>query len=230
MSNKYGPSISLEDLLLYYDIGNINCHPGSGTELADLSGNGYTGLIVGAPTYNSAGYISLNGTSQKITLSLNLDELADYTFSFIASSTETGGNQGFFGCGGSTTGHFSWNHSGANTLLYNAGTNYRYFVASSYADDGNFHYWTFKYPGATAATYYQAYDSELYIDNNVISLGAENHGAQPNTWGNITIGNYASSGGNYWEGNLGMFSIHSKLLSTDEIESNFNAFKGRLGL
>ena len=45
---------------VYWDFGNTNCYPGSGSSVFDLSGNSQTGTLVNTPTYtplNGGGFI-----------------------------------------------------------------------------------------------------------------------------------------------------------------------------
>jgi len=56
---------------LIYDVGNPSSYSGSGTTIYDVSGNNRNGTLVNSPTYNAAnsGYLSFNGTNQRITYS-----------------------------------------------------------------------------------------------------------------------------------------------------------------
>jgi hypothetical protein len=66
-------SIVTDGLVLSLDAGNANSYPGTGTNWADLSGNGLNGTLVNGPTYNSAnlGSIVFDGTNDHVTVANN---------------------------------------------------------------------------------------------------------------------------------------------------------------
>jgi hypothetical protein len=68
MALHHNPRIVTSGLVLALDAKDINSYPGSGTTWYDVSGNGYTGAISGAPLYTSNGIGSfyLDGTGDNI--------------------------------------------------------------------------------------------------------------------------------------------------------------------
>jgi len=56
----------IPDRKVYWDFGNTNCYPGSGSSVFDLSGNSQTGTLINTPTYsplNGGGFIFVTNKS-----------------------------------------------------------------------------------------------------------------------------------------------------------------------
>lgn len=59
-------------------------YPGTGTAWSDGSGNGHDATIIGAPTWNSEGFFTLNGTDQYFTIPDHNDLECDGPFTVVA--------------------------------------------------------------------------------------------------------------------------------------------------
>lgn len=64
MALAHSPSIPRRNLALYIDAKNPKSYPGSRTTWFDISGNNLNWTLVNAPTYNAAGYFTFNGIDQ----------------------------------------------------------------------------------------------------------------------------------------------------------------------
>lgn len=66
MALSHSPRIVTDDLVLCLDASDPQSYSGSGTAWSDRSGNGNHGTLVNGPTFNSDGYIELDGTNDRI--------------------------------------------------------------------------------------------------------------------------------------------------------------------
>lgn len=97
------------DYTHFYDFGDTDCYPGSGTTVTDLGSGGSTGTMNGGVTYSGSngGYMSFDGTDDYISLASFSPELDDYSlgawvyFNSIISNTNLRPSIWFCGSGGS---------------------------------------------------------------------------------------------------------------------------------
>jgi hypothetical protein len=79
------PSFNAAGAIIYFDVANAACYPGSGTSLTDLSGLGNTGTLVNGPTYNASngGSIVLDGTNDyiEVTSTTRMDLVSNHSIS-----------------------------------------------------------------------------------------------------------------------------------------------------
>ena len=66
MALSHSPRIVTDGLVLCLDASDPQSYSGSGTAWSDRSGNGNHGTLVNGPTFNSDGYIELDGTNDRI--------------------------------------------------------------------------------------------------------------------------------------------------------------------
>jgi hypothetical protein len=109
--------IFTDGLVLYYDAGNVVSYQGSGTIVADLSGNKNDGVLTNGPTFTSVGsssYFTLDGTNDFIASTVNTALFSTNATMVIwlkndeatASSTTY---TGFMGYGnGTANDHYPW--------------------------------------------------------------------------------------------------------------------------
>ena len=69
MGSVYGPNIVTDNLAVYFDAGNVQSYPGSGTTWYDIVGSN-NGTLVNGPAYNSGdgGYFILDSTNDYIAM------------------------------------------------------------------------------------------------------------------------------------------------------------------
>ena len=68
MSNKYGPRIVTDGLVLCLDAADRNCYAGTGSTAYDQSGNGSNGTFINSPSYTTdyGGCFTFEGTNDRI--------------------------------------------------------------------------------------------------------------------------------------------------------------------
>ena len=204
-------------LLLYWDAGNLDSYPGTGTTIYDLSGNGNNGTLV-----NGVGYNQTNGGV------LTFDGVDDFVRSYTPDLTATTSTvMGAAKYSGGTRGRIinstnvnwligHWNNSTENyyalgwisPVQYGASdTNWRIYAAL-----GN-------QPGNSYSSYV----------NNTLSSGPNSNG----TSGPYGISVGAQTYGGTSEFSTGQFSfvlVYNRILTAAEMTQNYNYFKGRFGL
>jgi len=203
-------------LLLYWDAGNLDSYPGTGTTIYDLSGNGNNGTLV-----NGVGYNQVNGGV------LTFDGVDDYGISYNPNlQTTTSTVMGAARYSGATRGRII-NSTDVNWLMghwSNSTENY-------YAEG-----WVSAVQAGTSDTNWRIYAAlgnqptdtwSLYVNN---SLAVSNNGGVSGPDG-ISIG--AQTFGGTSEFSTGQFSfvlVYNRVLTTAEMTQNYNFFKGRFGL
>ena len=65
MGFSRGPKIVTDGLVLALDAGSKKSYTGSGTTWYDLTSNNHDVTLINSPSFNSAGFISFNGTDQR---------------------------------------------------------------------------------------------------------------------------------------------------------------------
>tara|TARA_R100000005_G_C4915551_1_gene151242 strand:- start:67 stop:714 length:648 start_codon:yes stop_codon:yes gene_type:complete len=212
MGAAAGPNIVEDGLVLALDAGNTKSYPGSGTTWTDTVG-GNTGTLTNGPTYSSddGGSIVFDGTNDYVNAPVT--KAASCTFSCWAKSTNVNGKMLFnAGPSGSGPDLFFYN----NNVTWNTwdGGGNPFVSTPASVTDGNWHYYVVVNDASSNAKLY--YDGEL--------LGTATYrDASANT--NLTIGGNTSSF--QWNGSISIFQLHNKVLTSSEIQQNYNAFKGR---
>jgi hypothetical protein len=202
-------------LLLYWDAGNLDSYPGTGTTIYDLSGNGNNGTL-----YNGVGYNQTNGGV------LTFDGVDDYGISYNPNlQTTTSTVMGAARYSGATRGRII-NSTDVNWLMghWNNSTENYYAEGTIALNNG---------PSDTNWRIYSALGNQpadtwsLYVNN---SLAVSNNGGVSGPDG-ISIG--AQTYGGVSEYSTGQFSfvlVYNRVLTTAEMTQNYNYFKGRFGL
>jgi len=212
---KYNPEefIVRDGLLMFVDAANINSYPGTGTTWYDISGNGNHMTMVNGVGFSKAnsGVMQLDGTNDYIQLQ-----------SFNISTT---------------------NHTIMGASRYSGATRGRIFSTLS----GN---WLLGHWNNYIRSYYPNGDVRLQVDagntNWYVSTAVENYSSDLWTLysnGSQLITNTNGSAGpnglsfGCWAGNsefstseISFFMVYNRLLTTEEINQNYNALKGRFNL
>jgi hypothetical protein len=203
-------------LVLYWDAGNLDSYPGTGTTIYDLSGNGNNGTL-----YNGVGYNQTNGGV------LTFDGVDDYGISYNPNlSTTTSTVMGAARYSGATRGRIinstdvnwlmgHWNNSTENYYalgwvtpvgIGNSDTNWRIYAALGNQPTDNY---------------------ALYVNNTVTATSTDGSSGPDG----ISIG--AQTFGGTSEFSTGQFSfvlVYNRILTAAEMTQNYNFFKGRFGL
>ena len=216
MSFANGPKLVTDGLILYWDIADNNCYPGTGTTVYDLSGNGNNGTITGGVTYDAStvsGVLTLNGTTGYIASST--PNLTSTNYTVIGASRYNGATRGRM-----------INATGNNWLLGHWGNSVANYYANGWvspasATGGSDTLWRI-YTGTGDI----AGDSYAFYINNTLNVGPNSNGSQgPN---GITVGKYSST--EYSTGDFSFILVYNRILSATEIAQNYNAQKSRFNL
>ena len=208
-------------LRLHWDITNSSSYSGSGTSVTDLSGNGYTGTIVGNPTYstNSGGYLVFDGNGDRITSTMTAPSGARaYGMWVYYTSTTQNNGQGYQMSGIQAGGGYTYQGivDGGNVYFYigsgTGGTVSPVFTLSA----GNWYYQVLTFDGTNYT---------VYVNGASIQTGTTTTGTTSTTFSAGAMNsNYHSYGyGAEWQ-------FYDKGLTAAEVLQNFNAGKGRYGL
>jgi len=204
-------------LLLYWDAGNLDSYPGTGTTIYDLSGNGNNGTLVNGVGYNqtNGGVLITDGIDDVIRLLA--PDLRSTNNTVMGAARYTGGPGGRM-----------INSYGNNWLMGQWATTTENYYAEGWVStpgsgisDANWRIYSAL--GDVSGDSYS-----LYI-NNTLSAGP-NNGGSAGPYG-ISIG--AQGGGPGSEPSAGQFSfvlVYNRVLTTAEMTQNYNYFKGRFGL
>ena len=202
-------------LVLYWDAGNLDSYPGTGTTIYDLSGNGNNGNVVNGVGYNqtNGGVLTFDGVDDQVYLStLNLTSTNN---TVMGASRYTG-----------TSPHGRMINSANNNWLigqWSASTE-NYYAEGSVAlgvgpDDTNWRIYAGL--GDVSGDSYS-----LYV-NNLLTAGPNTGGsAGPN---GISIGRQGF-GAEWSTGQFSFLLIYNRVLTAAEMTQNYNYFKGRFGL
>jgi hypothetical protein len=221
------PYIVLDGLVLYLDAGITLSYPGNGTTWTDVNGLGpkNNGTLTNGPTY-SGGTIILDGIDDYISgsnLSTILNGATTFTFSVWIYPTNLN-NSGTGGIGYRTVVDTPgrqlslWIGTKGQGQYYGLGGS-----SSNYLT--NFNWENNKWQMITMIA--NTSNSQIIKNNNIISQTISNGGSFNQQ---LTFGNNPSSGGSFMQGNYGLIQMYNRVLSSSEIEQNYNATKSKYGL
>lgn len=226
MGIAYNTSIVRNGLVLYLDAANIKSYPGTGTVWNDLSGNGNNGTLLNGTGYttdnngalvfdglndssNHGNPSSLNITTENFTLSawFNINSFVSGWTSIFQKGTS--GNIGY---------GMHLNGNILNASIQAAG-GFNQHVSLGTAVPTNT--WI-----NACLVFNRASNVVGYINGTSVGSDsiASNAGSLA-TASNLVIGAYPSS---WWfPGKISSASIYNRALSSNEIQQNFNAMRGR---
>ena len=232
MSNRYGPRIVTDGLVLCLDAADTNSYPRTGTVWYDQSGNGSNGTLTNGPTFNSAngGSIVFDGTNDRGTFSSPITSTSNQTYEVwtnaIASASATGGYAYILHNNSidSTTGnsYLTIGIKPTQPPQYYAALNGAHVTMSSGVtpSNSNIVQIVLTWDGAT---------QKMYINSDLKDSEALT-GTPQNFSTTTSFGDYASSTYRMIQGNIYSIKIYNKALSASEIQQNFNALGGRFGI
>lgn len=214
-------------LVLNLDAGVLSSYPGSGTTWTDLSGSGNNGSLINGVGYNSAngGSLTFDGVNDYV----NLGSFFTYQTFTISLWANPGSTQSQY------ADIFDNNHTGFRNFVMqqdNLNTNnYGFGVSDASGDISGVGFsltaniWT-----NISVTFTPSDRAILYLNGSFSAQGAlannRNILYQSQT---LSIARW-SAGGRHWNGRIGIFSVHNRVLSAAEIQQNFNATRGRYGI
>jgi len=256
MGLAHSPKIITDGLVLCLDAGNTKSYPGSGTNVSDLSGNGYDFTLQNSsyysydgtsmsldidrtnyPTAEAGGYIEKTGTTGDLTaLSyLHNDHTTEIWFKAddrdpYDPSNTSGQNETVSGLLMFPGFHSGW-YFNSSSYFYGiwgrtSGTNENYVLSFSDTTEGVWNNLIAVRSGTTLTLY----KNGVLKSSGTITSGSD---GTP-TANNIRIGTaHASAPGNYtWRSDITFSNLrmYKKALTAAEVKQNFNALRGRFGI
>jgi hypothetical protein len=241
-----GPNIVTSGLVLELDAANVKSYPGSGTVWNDLSGNNYSGSLVGSPTFNSAngGSIVFDGTDDYVstptTGSVYSFPNTTFTVSTWVKTTSTPGILTFFITKDLAGTGLGWG-TGMSIPGQNSATEYGFLVftkgsgggvsllssTNQKINDGIWHHLTAVITTNTSTI--PGNSALLYIDAEVKSFNSQT-AVTPYIAPTLPLEIGRRSTGNYFDGNISLIQIYNRALTAAEILQNYNAQKSRFSL
>ena len=223
MATNYGPKIVTEGLVLCLDAGDALSYPGTGTTWTDLSGNGNNGVLTNGPTYNSANGGSLAFDGIDDTVNFAYDLRSSWTYECWALHNIVSGFA-FLGQGTTTAA------SGLHILFINNGNDIRFGMFANDTDarslatsTGIWYHYCFTYNHSTFLK--QIYRNGVQLTGTPVHTQTSYIGT-----GAVRIGATYSSGGGYANGKIASPKLYNRILTSSEIQQNFNALRGRFGI
>jgi hypothetical protein len=212
-------------LQLWLDSGQTISYPGTGSTWTDLSGQSNTGTLNNTPTFSptvGGGTFLFNGTNQTATtVSLNLQQ--DFTLEAWVNQNVLNGFA-IFG-----QGTLGVNNSGLH-IWYVADTTIRFGM---YANDTDFtvststgvwYHMIFTYNNSSP------YTKGFYLNGVAIAASTVTSPGAYTGSGTFRLGATYSTGGNYGNGYFQGVKMYNRILTADEVTTNFNALRGRFGI
>jgi len=205
-------------LVMHLDAGNAASYPGTGTTWTDLSGLGNNGTLINNPTYNSSngGNLVFNGSNTYVNAPLT--KTASGTFSVWAKSTNTNSGNMLFNAGNNNEGPDLFFSGGVLSWNTWDSSNNPFGNIPSTSADGNWHNYVLVNDAVSNT-------AKLYYDG-VIHGTAGYRNASANT--TLYIGGTTNT--YMWNGAIGNFQVHNRILTAAEVVQNFNNLKTRYGL
>jgi hypothetical protein len=219
-------SVTLTNIVLYLDAGNVTSYSGSGSTWTDLSPSAQNGTISGA-TYSSSngGYFTFNGSSAYVSVSAvpgTGPSTYSQSYCFWVSPNDTDGNLFYMGSGGWVMPPMVVSGSKFAGTLYNNAT----ITDPSTYTNNNWYYVCYVYNHPTTT-------HRLYVNGTLV---ASTTGAYIGSGSNNYVILAQPDPGSPW--NKGWFSgriaivqlYTNRALTLSDIQGNFNADKARFGL
>ena len=224
--NFYQGPIVTSGLTFAIDAGNLVSYGGVGTTVYDLVTTGTTGTLTNGPTwtYLSGGTFSFDGTDDNLNFSSYPNLTNNFTLSFWFRTTVIpSGYKGIVttwtsGQASQSSYGVQFKNDGTLEPVRPVGSNWNTITSSTNVTNGNWYHCTVVYN--TSGTF-------LYL-NSVLNASNSATG-NLNTPLGFRIGSDIS-GTNNWNGSVSNVQIYNRALSSNEINQNFEAYRGRFGV
>ena len=238
MSNRYGPRIVTDGLVLCLDAADRNSYPGTGTTWTDLSGNGNNGTLTNSPSYSNInkGTMVLDGSDDYIITPTNAFPSGNVPIAIEAWFR-------WFGNGSSNVDViFAYgpdNNSRACPIIGVDSSNYAVLefgnasglvTSSSTISSNTWYHMLTTYDTSTTKLYL---NSVVQNTTNFTTANIQTSGSNGNYAGIgcffSNFGNIVSSPRRYgtFNGNIAGVKLYNRALSATEVAQNYNATKGR---
>jgi hypothetical protein len=219
-----GEGILTNGLILHLDAGQSASYPGSGTTWTDLSTSGNNGTLTNGPTFDSAdgGSILFDGTNDYVALPLITSAISSITLQcwvYLSTSSKKGA---FMGVGTSANGYGigvgSANLDTNGNEIIGIFTGVRSIATSTNYGTG----WKFVTLLINSSSV-----PLIYVGSTLIGTYSGLNPEIPTTA--ATVGSLHSSA-RFFGGNVAQAIAYNRALTATDIDTNFNATKGRYGL
>ncbi len=207
-------------LIRSYDVSNMLSYPGSGTTLADVSGNAVDGTLVNGVGYNNSngGSLVFDGNDDYVSFSSGFSSTDNLTYEAWVNPSSLGG-------WGVVLNHDSWN---TGYIHFQFAGNLLQFALNGESDK----YSTYSFNTNTwyqvAAVYSKSAKTISFYVNG--SLTNTESYSNPPTITNTNLKMGAWDGSRFFAGKIGLVRIYNSALSASDIQTNFNGSKTRFGL
>lgn len=242
MAFFHSPRLVTDGLVLYVDAANPKSYPGSGTTWYDLSGNNYHLTLSNSSVWESAGAASRMNFENGIAKYLPGGTLTDIPGTnsaagtiIILSTIKAPDSDWKTLVRGASADHqiIIQSSNGIDLGMYdNNGGNFQDsgFDVDTLSDRSNqAHFMAWKLN--TSSPYYEFfYDSNLSSASGTITSANATHNNGFASVGAYHNGNSSPTSYSQEWGKIHYFCYYNKLLSTAELEQNYNAIKNRVGL
>jgi hypothetical protein len=232
MSVRYNPSIIVDGLQNHYDFANPKSYPGSGTVWTDLVGS--TPLTInGSPTFNSNGFLTFAQT-----------QITQYVYNSSFPMPASDGTLSiWFRIGTSSSTQqtpISYNVVGNDnvvllimtlTVISPVGINDNTWDITAPVASLQFAWWNMVWTRARTTGV-----ENFYLNGSLIGTRTRSIGVARATPGYLVLGQEQDSVGGTFstdqnlDGDLACFSVYNRVLTTAEVNQNFNAYRGRFGI
>ena len=230
--NGIWPNV-VDGLLLFFDAGNPNSYPGSGTVVNDVSRSRGSGTLVNGTGYtsaaNNAGYFTFDGVDDYILINNTISSLTDFTIETWFYLTVSDANYRQIFTKGATQLRFG--NSGFGNRLQIAidtttvnGNFSMNFTKASALNTWRHVIWT--RASGVNRLYFASVQQNLAQGTST----TYNLASFTNTTAVIFTGSLWSNSPNTFVGRMPVLRIYNRALGQTEITANYNQLKGRYGL
>jgi hypothetical protein len=229
MATIGGSNIVRNGLILELDAANRRSYVSGSTTWRDVSGNNYTGSLTNGPAFNSVnnGNIVLDGSNDYINIptTTNLNTTTPTVSIWFKSISAISGYPGIIhkaSSNSSTNGWYAYLENGGLTFAVKAGDPFS-GGSGVYSGPLSLNIWY-----NVTATIVAGGTTNLYLNSILVST----NNATENfiTTDDIRIGRPQTAFWNYWGGAMADILLYNRILSTQEVQQNYNAMKSRFNL
>lgn len=228
MSNKYGPKIVTDELVLCLDFADTKSYSGSGSTVYDRSGNNYNYTLTNSPVFTSnyKGGLTFDGTDTLCRGGLPVSVINE-TFSICVWFSNNGN-----GTDPSTANRMISADATTGSTKFCMGINSsgNFQVAGSGGSDGEPSFSITN--GIPYFVCYMSNDATSYslFINDTKELTNEGYSVNTAEVDELSIGCRPNSTDRVFNGIIYTVNVYNRVLTDVEVLQNYNATKGRFGL
>ena len=211
----HGASIVRDGLVLHLDAANPKSYPGSGITWYDLSGNGNHFILINGPTYIDKTLV-FDGVNDYATNSSRNWLINNITIEIVAKSYVSG-------MLASSLHYVSPDHNGWRFEPDGARTWHSLYPEYTFR-------WGQLNPEWNCFIYSHSTNGGYSFLNNKLTASVSTAYTWNTSYNRMDIGRYTLQNNNYLNGSISSIRIYDRVLSTQEIQQNFEALRGRYGI